>query len=397
MCLVHFRILLFEFTHSLCIFIISGLPDMYGTSEGNGVGSYDFMSNHWGFPPYFHISQLYPPVLSPWSKIQVGWLDPIVIDESGTFEITTSQFTDQVYKIPMDDEGIEYLLIENRQPIGFDAFLPQGGLAIWHIDEDASNVEGYPGQEGIQWPLNGNHYKVSLLQADGNYDLEQRRNNGDKFDLFHGDGVNFLGPSINFLDGPYPSTDSYRFTTPSRTGILIDEISKSDISMTFSVKLMNELNSVFLGGKGASGTMFDILPTKDIKIHKLYLNLAKKETVTVELWTRTGTHVSYENQPWQWQRSAIDVVQGNGRGKKSSMDVGGLVFNANTLYGFYLVVTKGRFRYTKGMGTGNVAVSNDDLIIYEGSGLTRPFGTVYKNRIWNGDIFYEVISKESNR
>lgn len=297
----------------------------------------------------------------------------------------------------MDDEGIEYLLIENRQPIGFDAFLPQGGLAIWHIDEDASNVEGYPGQEGIQWPLNGNHYKVSLLQADGNYDLEQRRNNGDKFDLFHGDGVNFLEPSVNFLDGPYPSTDSYRFTTPSRTGILIDEISKSDISMTFSVKLMNELNSVFLGGKGASGTMFDILPTKDIKIHKLYLNLAKKETVTVELWTRTGSHVSYENQPWQWQRSAIDVVQGNGRGKKSSMDVGGLVFNADTLYGFYLVVTKGRFRYTKGMGTGNVAGSNDDLIIYEGSGLTSPFGTVYKNRIWNGDIFYEVISKESNR
>ncbi len=373
----------------------SGLPDLYGTSQGNGIGSYDFMSNHWGFPPYFYLSQLYPPILSPWSKIQAGWLDPVVIDKSGAFEITASQLSDQIYKINLDEEGIEYLLIENRQPIGFDSFLPQGGLAIWHIDEDASNVEGYPGQEGIQWPLNGKHYKVALLQADGNYDLEQRKNNGDKFDLFHGEGVDFLGPSVNFVDGPYPSTDSYRNTLPARSGVLIDEISKSDISMSFSVTLMKELGSAFLGGNGASGTMFDVLPAKDIQLHKIYLNLAKEEKVTVELWTRTGTHVSYENQPWLWQRSAVDVVEGNGRGKKSSMDVGGLVFNANTLYGFYLVVTLGKFRYTNGMGVGDVAISNDDLTIYEGSGLTRPFGTVYKNRIWNGDVFYEVISGEN--
>ncbi len=374
---------------------ILGLPDLYGTSQGNGIGSYDFMSNHWGFPPYFYLSQLYPPILSPWSKIQAGWLDPIVIDASGTFEITASQMSDQIYKINLDEAGIEYLLIENRQAIGFDSFLPQGGLAIWHIDEDASNVEGYPGQEGIQWPLNKKHYRVALVQADGNYDLEHRNNNGDQFDLFHGEGVDYLGPSVNFVDGPYPSTDSYTNTMPARTGVLIHEISKSDISMTFSVKLMKELSTAFLGGNGASGTMFDVLPAKDIEIQKLYLNLAKEESVTVELWTRTGTHVSYENQPWLWQRAAVAVVEGNGRGKKSSMDVGGLVFNANTLYGFYLVVTLGKFRYTNGMGVGNVAVSNEDLTIYEGAGLTRPFGTVYQNRIWNGDVFYEVISEHN--
>ena len=381
---------------SLLLYVsFSGLPDLYGTSQGNGIGSYDFMSNHWGFPPYFYLSQLYPPILSPWTKIQAGWLDPIVIDKSGTFDITASQLSDQIYKINMDDEGIEYLLIENRQAIGFDSFLPQGGLAIWHIDEEASNVEGYPGQEGFLWPLNKKHYRVSLLQADGNYDLEQRKNNGDKFDLFHGDGVDFLGSSVNFVDGPYPSTDSYRNTVPVRTGILIDKISKSDISMTFSVKMMKELSSAFIGGNGASGTMFDVLPAKDIQIQKIYLNLAKEKSINVELWTRTGTHVSYENQPWLWQRQAVVLVEGNGKGRRSSMDVGGLVFNANTLYGFYIVVTRGKFRYTSGMGVGNVAISNDDLTIYEGAGLARPFGTVYKNRIWNGEVFYEVISQEN--
>ena len=137
------------FTHSIYLLFVSlpGLPDLYGTSEGNGIGSFDFMSNHWGFPPSAFLSQLYPPILSPWSKMKVGWLDPIVIDKSGTFDIEASQLTDQIYRINMDSEGTEYLLIENRQAIGFDVFLPQAGLAVWHIDENALDVEGYPGQE----------------------------------------------------------------------------------------------------------------------------------------------------------------------------------------------------------------------------------------------------------
>ena len=369
---------------------------MYGTAEGNGLGSYDFMSNHWGFPPYFQLSQLYPPILSPWTKIEAGWLEPIVVEKSGTFTIEASQLSNEIYRINMDDAGTEYLLIENRQAIGFDFFLPQGGLAIWHIDENALNVEGYPGQDGIPWPLNNKHYKVSLLQADGGYDLENQRNNGDEFDLFHKGGVDFLAPSVNYMDGPYPSTDSYKDAMPARTGILIHQIGQSDLSMSFSVNLMHELSSIFMGGNGASGTMFDVEPAKDINIRKIYLNLALNEPVNAELWTRTGTHVSFENKPWLWQRIAVVPVDGKGRGRKSCMDIGSMTLNANTRYGFYILVTNGKFRYTNGMGVGNVAASNEDLTLYEGAGLTRPFGKVYNNRIWNGDIFYDVLSDDDD-
>ncbi len=73
----------------------------------------------------------------------------------------------------------EYLLIENRQPIGkFESAIPagvagtRGGLAIWHIDDSklTNDMPGYPGMPA--WPANGHHYAVSLLQADGRYDLE---------------------------------------------------------------------------------------------------------------------------------------------------------------------------------------------------------------------------------
>eukprot|EP00536_Pseudo-nitzschia_multiseries_P005967 jgi/Psemu1/191999/e_gw1.121.103.1 len=74
-----------------------GLPDLYGTMEGNGLGSYDFMSNHWGFPPYFEISQYYPPILSPWTKMRAGWIEPQVINASGNFTIEASHLTDQIF------------------------------------------------------------------------------------------------------------------------------------------------------------------------------------------------------------------------------------------------------------------------------------------------------------
>lgn len=374
-----------------------GLPDLYGTVEGNGLGSYDFMSNHWGFPRYFHLTQLYPPILSPWAKIKAGWVEPILITNTGNFTIEASQIKDQIYRINMDPEGTQYLLIENRQPIGFDEYLPQGGLAIWHIDEDASNVEGYPGQEGIiPWPLNGNHYKVALLQADGNYDLERGNNNGDEFDLFHKGGVDFLAPSVNFVDGPYPSTDSYRQMNPERTGIIIHDISKSDQIMSFSVNFLTELYTTFVGGTGAGGQMFDVLPKKDIIIQKLYLNLNVEGDTRVELWMRTGTHVGYEKNPLSWARHSVVPVEGKGRGKKSCMNIENLHLYKNTPYSFYLVMTKGKFRYTKGVEVGSISASNEDLTIFEGAGLTRPFSNVYNKRIWNGNIFYHVLPSEAD-
>jgi hypothetical protein len=106
---------------------------------------------------------------------------------------------------PLDSTGLcldpnEYLLIENRQPIGFDGLVPQGGLSILHIDDNAGyNTQGFPGQSG--WPANGNHYRP--LQNCGHasrrsmYHLEKDANRADSRDVFHGGtgGVNALLPT----------------------------------------------------------------------------------------------------------------------------------------------------------------------------------------------------------
>jgi M6 family metalloprotease-like protein len=374
-----------------------GLPDMYGTSAGNGIGSFDFMSNHWGFTPY-HLSQLYPPILSPWCKTLAGWLDPILIDKSGKYSIAASYTSKQIYRIDLNTAGTEYLLVENRQPIGFDFFLPQGGLAIYHVDEDGdvTDVEGFPGQAGA-WPFNGKHYKVALLQADGLYDLERGNNLGDGGDCFPHEGVNYLAPSVNLLNGPFPNTDAYQNGFVRHTNIRIRDISPSSSIMSFTVDMMQKLSTTFLGGNGASGTMFDLKPKKKINIRTLYVHTAQPGPVIVELWTKVGTHVSFERNPLAWKRRVVASVDGMGMGLRTIFDVGSIELDANVLYSFYILILDGKFRYTNGDALGSVSGNNNDLTVYEGSGVVGPFGTVHKDRIWNGDIFYEVASSSNRR
>ena len=92
------------------------------------------MGNSWGFDS----SQLYPPTLSPWSKIMMDWLTPTILDKSGRYKLKAIVSNPQVFKVTSGFPGGEYLLIENRQRIGFDLNLPTVGLVIYHIDEKAS-------------------------------------------------------------------------------------------------------------------------------------------------------------------------------------------------------------------------------------------------------------------
>lgn len=211
-----------------------GLPDLYDTNGGGeGLGSYGMMANSWGFDG----SQLHPPHFSAWSKIQLGWTIPTLID-SGTYNIAEAEFNSIVYKITNGFPNNEYLLIENRQPVGIESVIPQGGLCIWHIDEGkcCNTDEGFPGQTG--WPRNNRHYRVAVLQADGNYNLERGSNRGDSGDLYHGDGVSTIGINTS------PSTDRYQNGIVSSSGNTISDISPSGsvMSFTYSIVLPSPLH-----------------------------------------------------------------------------------------------------------------------------------------------------------
>jgi len=214
-----------------------GLPDLYDTdNSSDGIGSWCMMANSWGFDG----TQLRPPDYSAWCKIFLGWVTPTVLNAPGNYSIAQAETNKAVYRINRGFTPSEYLLIENRQPAGLETVMPQGGLAIWHIDESLSTNtnEGYPGQAG--WPGNGNHYKVALLQADGRYDLEKiahpsAAQRGDATDVYRASTTSAVGMNTT------PTTDRYKLGTAGPTANRITNISAEGATMTFDYSFPNSV------------------------------------------------------------------------------------------------------------------------------------------------------------
>jgi hypothetical protein len=214
------------FSRKLDFFYISSTD-----GDGFGIGSWGLMANPWGFDS----TQLYPPHLCAYSKILLGWLTPKEAEYGTNFVSALSILEpkhSQVIKISSGFPEGEYLLVENRQPLGFDRKVPDGGLVIFHIDEKAASfTQGYPGQK--DWPTNGKHYQIAVLQADGAYELEQKINRGGGNDTFRKGYIDSLLPSTNVNSGPFPNTDAYQGGKVYPTTNAITSISRSNTDMSF--------------------------------------------------------------------------------------------------------------------------------------------------------------------
>ncbi|KAL3905451.1 MAG: hypothetical protein SGILL_009673 [Bacillariaceae sp.] len=169
--------------------------------------------------------------MSAYSKMKLGWSTPrlpsVGLNRVARSEVSTTwQAPNHLYKIGDGRFGYprgEYLLIEYRKTDWL-----RGGLAIYHIDENAPyDDEGYPGQVdryGRAWPQNGLHYKIALIPADGLYGLERGDNQGNSLDLFT--SGQYLVPK-SVLPGPnqHPNTDTYQSGRVFETGVEIYSLS----------------------------------------------------------------------------------------------------------------------------------------------------------------------------
>ncbi len=136
-----------EFGHDL------GLPDLYDTDgSSHGAGIWDIMSEgSWNGNP----AGSSPAHMSAWSLMRLGWVTPTDVTTSlvGT-SIDAVETSGRVFRLNNPGNSLEYFLIENRQPLGFDAALPGGGLLIWHVDDSQTSND------------QDTHRLLDLLEAD---------------------------------------------------------------------------------------------------------------------------------------------------------------------------------------------------------------------------------------
>ncbi len=208
-----------ELGHSLF-----GLPDLYDTSyESAGVGRWSMMSggshgNNGETPVHF----------DAWCKIRIGFIDPFpIVREFVNLDLDPVETDPNVLMLWRDDDFEEqYFLLENRQKVNFDRYMPGGGILIWHVDEGMQdNTNAWtPGMPSSP------HNLVALEQADGRYDLERDNNSGDQ-------GDPFPGTSWNITIGADTEPDSRDYRGRS-TDITIHHIERLDsIRMRINISL----------------------------------------------------------------------------------------------------------------------------------------------------------------
>lgn len=178
-----------EFAHVL------GLPDLYDTdySTVGGVGPWDLMaSGTYGF----NGRQPWRPMpLSAWSLAYLGWAKPAnVSDDLRAGDLASldvlgrNQGEAGIYRIAPGGSATadKYFLVENRNPKGWSAGMPEAGVLIWKVDETVATND------------DDNARMVKLIQADG---LDELHTSGDQYEA--GDaGDLWPGSTNNRLFGP---------------------------------------------------------------------------------------------------------------------------------------------------------------------------------------------------
>jgi len=216
---------------------VLGMPDLYDTDgSSEGIGVYCLMAGgSWGALPG---NPERPTHMSAEMKRRLGWLTPTLITGSLTgLEIPPVATNPVCYRIDHPYNPDEYFLFENRARVGFDSlFRGDGGLAIWHVDHDG-------------WQSDESHRYVSLMQADGNGDLERdygtgnrhpRTNRGDAGDLYPGASGN-----DHFTFASHPYSYDYDLTTAFAT---VHNISLADDTVTADIMAVPDIPVYHVSG-----------------------------------------------------------------------------------------------------------------------------------------------------
>lgn len=201
---------------------LMGLPDLYPTTTqggvtGNfsGVGVFDLMGfGLWGNS--LLLDQDTPAHLSAWSKMFLGWLNPVELSTTSFANILAPvEAAPEAFKVLINGPGdpTQYILIENRQITDttvpdpawlFDNSLPGTGVVIWHVDEDVINGGLATNSVNIDPDFKG----LDVEEADGGDELDQTITGATPNDraIFFGDLGDFFrdGTQVFDRDNPNP-------------------------------------------------------------------------------------------------------------------------------------------------------------------------------------------------
>ena len=118
-----------EFSHVL------GLPDLYST-----IYTSAFTPGEWSLMDHgsYNNNSHTPPYHTGYERYCLGWVEPKVLSDPANvtmYPVSQIGAYDDVYMINTPKKS-EYYILENRQKLGWDEYIPGHGMLVWHIDFD---------------------------------------------------------------------------------------------------------------------------------------------------------------------------------------------------------------------------------------------------------------------
>ena len=202
-----------------------GLPSMSNNEDGlPGAGGWCLMDT--GSMAFGYSTRGFVPTHpTAWSKIELGWIKPLVATTDITIDIVATHIDNggvRAVKVPITDD--EYLLLENRQRYAsrdsmataifsdsdtsgvwlaadhYDSYIPGSGILIWRINEAIIRDKRAANE------INDDMYRrgIDLLEADGRQDIgawigfgdpRGEYTEGHDDDTFRTGSVTTLGPN----------------------------------------------------------------------------------------------------------------------------------------------------------------------------------------------------------
>ena len=142
-----------EFSH------VMGLPDLYNTVSNvyYTPGEYSVLD----YGPYNNDGRT-PPNYGAYERNAMGWVEPIMLDDA--MSVTLKPISSGEFGLIPTSKNTEFFLLENRQLEGWDKYIPNHGMLIWHIDYNRSVFESNVVNN------TRNHQYVDIVEANNNTD-----------------------------------------------------------------------------------------------------------------------------------------------------------------------------------------------------------------------------------
>ena len=183
-----------EFSHVL------GLPDLYDRDYTQGGGQsihpdqWELMSNG----SYLNYSRT-PAGYSLYDKYSLNFASVQTISQPGDYRLPPLETSHQGILLPSPNQG-EFFLIENRQPVKWDAYLPGHGMLVARVD--SVDEQAWLSKE-INTDPSHNHYQ--LLRAGNEASITAMSHDSDSYPGSRAvtSLTNFSTPNLLTWDGQY--------------------------------------------------------------------------------------------------------------------------------------------------------------------------------------------------